>query len=182
MIRSEPGVVMIHDFSDRPQFLASVCRVTDATTTCHADSVYAVYSTTPTIDQTRDLFELRGTIRWENISTTVTPQSHFFWEHAAAVAGLAFDTLQIVAKRGLVPDTILSGACGQLVSVTELAYLDTTFVRNSGNFTHALIGEGGVGEPVRGADVLSQADSKLADPFDDQKHRLLHERSDSLTH
>ncbi len=142
--------VTTHDFSDRPQFLASVCRVTDATTTCHADSVYAVYSTTPTIDQTRDLFELRGTIRWENISTTVTPQSHFFWEHAAAVAGLAFDTLQIVAKRGLTPDTILSGACGQLVSVTELAYLDTTFVRNSGNFTHALIGEGGVGEPVRG--------------------------------
>lgn len=134
-----------HDFSDRPQFLAANCRVTTGTTTCHADSVFAIYSTTPTIDQ-GDLFQSRGTIRYENVSTTGVPLSHFFWEHSRGVAGLALDTLQITADRGATQQILLSAACGELVNINALAFLDTTFVRNSGNFTHTLIGEGGVGE------------------------------------
>ena len=58
-----------------------------------------------------------------------------------------WDTLQVVVDRGpyVAPDTILSGACGITVSINELAFADSTFVRNSGNFTHALFGEGGTG-------------------------------------
>jgi hypothetical protein len=33
-----------------------------------------------------------------------------------------------------------------MVNINALAFLDTTFVRNSGNFTHTLFGEGGFGE------------------------------------
>lgn len=141
--------IVRHDLTDRPQFLASVCRVTTGTTTCHADSVYAVYSTTPTIDQ-GELFKSRSTLRWENISTSGTPQSHFFWEHAAGTAAVTLDTLQIITRRGVTSEVTVAAACGQMVSFPALGLLDTTFVRNSGNFTHALIGEGGIGSPVEG--------------------------------
>src|SRR6185295_5065580 len=62
------------------------------------------------------------------------------------------DTLQVIVDRGpgTARDTVLSAACGVTVTTEELAFLDTTFVRNSGNFTHALIGEGGLGDPPRG--------------------------------
>lgn len=142
--------VISHDFSDRPQFLASVCRVTTGTATCHADSVYAVYSTTPTIDQGL-LFPSRGTIRWEKVSSpsaaTGTPESHFFYEHVEGTAGLLLDTLQLIADRGATQTVILSAACGVLVDFLRIAFLDTTYVRSSGNFTHVLFGEGGIGEP-----------------------------------
>ncbi|MCH7476068.1 MAG: hypothetical protein IIA27_15570, partial [Gemmatimonadetes bacterium] len=60
-------IIEEHDFSDRPQFLGMVCRVTTGSTLCAQDSIIAVYSTTPTIDQGAT-FASRGTIRWENLT------------------------------------------------------------------------------------------------------------------
>jgi hypothetical protein len=132
-----------YDMSDRPAFLATTCRPTTATVNCAADSIFAVFSTTPTPGQTGP-FENRGTVRWEQIGTGAL-RSHFYWEHAEVVPSPESDTLQIIVDRGpgTVPDTILGAGCGRTVSLPELAFFDTTYVRNSGNFTHALIGEGG---------------------------------------
>jgi hypothetical protein len=127
-----------YDFSDRPQYVAA--------TRTPGGSVIALYSTTPTIDQ--DIFPLRGTLRWENL-TSATPQSHFFFEHATAAADPdATDTLQIIVDRPWQPigsrtDTVLCGATGVIVSFDQLPFGDTTFTRNSGDFTHAFFGEGG---------------------------------------
>jgi hypothetical protein len=73
------------------------------------------------------------------------PISHFFYEHAVVAPSPDADSIQIIADHGpvLPADTILGATCGIMVSRDELAFRDTTFVRNSGNFTHALIGEGG---------------------------------------
>ncbi len=149
----ETGVIQIkiteYDFSDRPQYLGTTCR-TAGLTTCHPDSIYAVYSTTPTIDQGD--FPKRGSIRWENIGPSLTAgppafsESHFFWEQAVVPPDPSFDTLQVIVDRGPIAgqETILAASCGVMVDIEQLVFRDTTFVRNSGNFTHALIGEGGV--------------------------------------
>ena len=142
------------DFSDRPQFIGATCRPTDLTTTCAADSIYAVYSTTPTPGQTGPFPNL-GTLRWENLTACLPdpsdcgsvpaekPQSHFFWEHATIPPSTEADTLQVFAERAGVSDTLLFAEEGITVNLPTLAFRDTTFVRNSGNFTHAFIGEGG---------------------------------------
>lgn len=138
-----------YDFSDRPEYLGTVCLPTTGSTNCAADSIYAVYSTTPTEAQAVP-FTRRGTVRWENL-TSAAPQSHLFWEQAEAPPSPDTDTLQVIAYRqGLAPDTVLSAACGITVITPEVGYTDSTFVRNSGNFTHTLIGEGGAVEPVLG--------------------------------
>lgn len=126
--------------SDRPQYVGMVCRSTAGV--CDADGIIAVYSTTTTPGQSVP-FTNRGTIRWENLTSAV-PESHFFYEHARAGVTDATDTLQILIPRGTVTqDTLLGAFCGEVVNITELAFLDTTFVRNSGDFTHAIMGEGG---------------------------------------
>ena len=129
------------DFSDRPQYVGMTCRPAGGVL-CAADSIYAIYSTTPTIDQSD--FPLRGSLRWENL-TSATPQSHFFWEHAVRAPSPDLDTLQILADRGpfAIEDTVLSLAHGAMGLIADLVFQDSTFVRNSGNFTHALAGEGG---------------------------------------
>src|SRR5439155_15704715 len=123
-----------------------ICRPTSGSTNCAADSIYAVYSTTPTTGQSGN-FANHGTLRWENL-TSAAPESHFFWEQAEAGASPGnTDTLQIIVDRGpSIGATVqLSAACGVIVDLKELAFLDSTYVRSSGNFTHALIGEGGGG-------------------------------------
>ncbi len=139
-----------HDFSDRPQYLGMTCR--PGAGACNADGITAVYSTTPTIDQ--DQLPLRGSLRWENL-TSATPSSHFFWEHAEVLPSPEFDTLRVFVDRGpTIPmDTILSTACGVMVNMEKLVFRETTFVRNSGDFSHALAGEGGVIE----AETFAQA-------------------------
>lgn len=131
------------DFADRPAYLGTTCRPTSGTTTCRSDSIYAVYSTTPTAAQGSG-FTNRGTLRSEQVGTGAL-QSHFFWEQAEVVPSSDADTLQIIVDRGpgVAPDTVLGGNCGRMVNMDNLAFFDTTFVRNSGNFTHAFIGEGG---------------------------------------
>jgi hypothetical protein len=133
-----------YDFSDRPQYLAMTCRVAGGTA-CSPTNIIAVYSTAPTQAQ-QAVLQNRGTMRWENL-TSAAPQSHFFWEQAEKLPAPETDTLQIVVDRGPVlgSDILLGASCGRTVNLVELGYADSTFTRNSGNFTHALIGEGGTG-------------------------------------
>ncbi len=144
---SETGLIQLKieqfEFSDRPQYVGMTCRTGAAPPACAADSMIALYSTTPTLDQTE--FPLQGTMRWENI-TAGTPESHFFWEHSvAAFNDDVTDTLQVTVDRGpgIAQQIILSAACGVTVDIEQLTFLDTTFVRNSGDFTHGIVGEGG---------------------------------------
>src|SRR5439155_18582803 len=63
------AVITVHDVSDRPQYLGTVCRVTTGGSTCHADSIYAIYSTTPT-QSSASPFSGRATRLMENLINT----------------------------------------------------------------------------------------------------------------
>jgi hypothetical protein len=158
------------DFSDRPQFVGATCRPTGGGTNCAADSVIVTYSTTPTIDQGIEFAE-KGTVRWENLTACETAvgqdclgpdlapltgdepdsaRSHFFWEHSTVGgndpgSGLV-DTLRVFAVRGRTAETLLYAEQGIMVDREALAFEDTTFVRNSGNFARVFVGEGGTAE------------------------------------
>jgi hypothetical protein len=127
------------DYADRPLFVGTACRNNCAT-------VLAVYSTTPTPAQAT---ASRGYLAWENLTApAAAPQGHFFWEPATGSASLATDTLQVIAVRDTAPglarrDTVLGAGVGIIADFNQLVYQDTTFVRNSGDFNHALVGEGG---------------------------------------
>ncbi|GBD32268.1 hypothetical protein HRbin33_01232 [bacterium HR33] len=141
----EPEITEYH-FDDRPQYVGTVCRGGDCTAGGGGD-VIAVYSTTPTRGQSEP-FPRRASLRWEKLTNLATPESHFFWEHAGVQAtSQSSDTLGIVVRRGGVETELLSYLCGRIVTITELGFLDTTFVRNSGNFARVLVGEGGRGDP-----------------------------------
>jgi YVTN family beta-propeller protein len=143
------------DFSDRPQFIGATCRTTGGTA-CAADSVFVTYSTTPTIDQGQEYSE-RGTVRWENLTACLpdasgactgpgAPQGHFFWEHATVGGndpGGSVDTLRVISIRGRTSEILLYAERGIMVDRVALAFEDTTYVRNSGNFARTFIGEGG---------------------------------------
>lgn len=149
-----------YDFSDRPQWLGAVCNgATSAGAPCN--EVIAVYSTSPTQGQTVPFDKNNGTLRWENLTRR---QSHFFWEHSSGQGDRRADTLEIErfgamdASGAIVghPDslllpflTIADGPGGvqdtvaQVFRIKEIAFRDTTFVRNSANFRRAIMGEGG---------------------------------------
>ncbi len=118
--------------------------------------VVLVYSTVPTAGQTLP-FPNKGTLRWENLTRRT---SHFFFEQAMGNAAGGRDTLEIerfAAKDGngvvlgadslLLPYDQLTSVAGQRysveVDVLQLGFRDTTFVRNSGDFRRAVMGEGG---------------------------------------
>jgi hypothetical protein len=161
------GLVMqtrkVYDFSDRPQFLAAQCE-TRTTGSDACGDVTLVYSTTPTPGQTLP-FAKRGTVRWENLSRCT---SHFFFEQGVGTDDRRADTLEIV-RFAADPSYRLPRTCGTpddstvlvpyqqtitaddgteaiystSVQLDKLGFRDTTFVRNSGNFARAIIGEGG---------------------------------------
>ncbi len=130
-----------YDLADRPQYLGVVCR---HLTGAACDSVFAVYSTAPTPAQPPP-FTSRGYLASENLSAPISAKSgHLFYELATA----GTDTLQIIAVRDTLPgqqirDTILGAGIGDLVDLATVAFQESTFVRNSGDFNHAVIGEGG---------------------------------------
>ncbi|HJR66303.1 MAG TPA: hypothetical protein VJ802_07715 [Gemmatimonadaceae bacterium] len=160
-----------YDFSDRPQWLGAVCKgATTANSPC--TEVVAVYSTSPTLGQNVPFDKNNGTIRWENLTTR---QSHYFWQQANGQGDRRADTLEIErfgsmdasgnivghADSLLVPflqiGTHASGdtaLVANVVRIPELAFRDTTFVRNSGNFRRAIMGEGG---RVLGDDITRNA-------------------------
>lgn len=139
----------VYDFSDRPQYLAATC--INSGIAC--SEVVLVYSTTPTPGQSAPFSNRNGTVRWENLTRGT---SHFFFEQAIGQTAGRGDTLEIVrydANTG-VPTTLVkynqlfgaapdTGRYSIVVQIDKLAFRDTTFVRNSGNFQRAVLGEGG---------------------------------------
>ncbi len=140
--------ITAHDVSDLPQYVATVCRPVTGGTTCHADSVYALYSTAPTGAETAP-FVGRATLRMEKLVNTTNPAllySHLFWEIATTAFSTGTDTLRIELDRGRSygpPIVVLSACAGVTVRLDGMGLGDRTFARNSGNFTHAFFGEGG---------------------------------------
>jgi hypothetical protein len=151
----------VHDFSDRPQYVATTCAGPVSAGAACGD-VMVVYSTTPTPGQSLP-FPNRGSIRWENVTRRT---SHFFFEQAMGQSANRSDTLEIerFAAGGVGSDSILVPArqtittangsfnYSVIVRLDALAFRDTTFVRNSGNFRRAVFGEGG---PVLGSRALT---------------------------
>jgi hypothetical protein len=146
------AVITPHDVSDRPQYLGTVCRVTSGGSTCAADSIYAIYSTTPTQSSTSP-FNGKATLRMEKlVNTTDTLQlfGHLFWEIGELGQNVSGDTLRIELIRpaiatpaGQYRKVVLTACATRIVDIQTFGLGDQTFVRNSGNFTHGFIGEGG---------------------------------------
>src|SRR5688572_28790232 len=144
-----------YDFSDRPQFIGATC----ATTGFECGDVVLTYSTTPTPGQSEPFTKNNGTLRWENLTRGT---SHFFFEQAMGQATNQSDTLEIIRYDGSTGDaTVLVPYMQQatsssgtsnfsvIVQPEKLAFRDTTFVRNSGNFARAAYGEGGLAHGSR---------------------------------
>ena len=147
-----------YDFSDRPQYLGATCEGSGV----GCGDVVVTYSTTPTQGQSEPFAKNNGTLRWENLTRGT---SHFFFEQAVGQAANSSDTLEVLrydANSGeetvLVPyqQKVTSGTRVDNFSIVvdplALAFRDTTFVRNSGNFRRAAYGEGG---PVFGTRAMS---------------------------
>lgn len=152
-----------YDFSDRPQFLGSTC--TGSGSGC--GDVVVTYSTTPTQGQSQPFDKKNGTLRWENLTRGT---SHLFFEQAIGQGQDRSDTLEVIrydantgAATTLVPykQTVSVGGktaeFSVVVKIDDLAFRDTTFVRNSGNFRRAAYGEGG---PVNGTRAMTFDASK----------------------
>jgi hypothetical protein len=142
-----------YDFSDRPQFLGATC--VDAGGVC-GDRVLT-YSTTPTPGQSPPFQSRNGTLRFENLTRGITAAgrtdlrtSHFFFEQAIGQEGARGDTLELVRYDANGLDTVvmlpyqdpISGR-STIVTIGQLGFRDTTFVRGSGDFHRAVFGEGG---------------------------------------
>ncbi len=152
-----------YDFSDRPQYVAATCQG-PATGPAACGDVILVYTTTPTPGQSTPFENNNGTVRWENLTRRT---SHLFFEQAMGQTQGRADTLMVkrFAAQGVGADdsTLVpfkqvvrisstdSAAYSVVVRIPELAFRDTTFVRNSGNFRRAMIGEGG---PVLGSRAM----------------------------
>ena len=149
VVRSAGGeqvLIKAYDLSDLPQYVATVCRVGAAPPNCAADSVFALYSTSPTASSTPP-FNGHGTLRMEKLINTTNRDSmygKFFWEIATVPPGLGVDTLRIVLDRGRGFNKVVLSACaGVTVDIATMGLGNKTFARNSGNFVHAFFGEGG---------------------------------------
>src|SRR5438128_7384932 len=71
---------------------------------------------------------------------------HFFWEIGNVNGSDVSDTLKIVLRRGRPynsTEVILSPCLGVTINFETFGLGDSTFARNSGNFTHGFFGEGG---------------------------------------
>src|SRR3989454_107601 len=141
------AIVTVHDVSDRPQYLGTVCRAAGGGATCHADSIYAIYSTTPT-QSSSSPFNGRATLRMEKLINTTDPNlmyGHLFWELGDLGANVAGDTLRIELLRPSLGfrKVVLTACKAVTIDFPSFGLGDQTFVRNTGNFTHAFVGEGG---------------------------------------
>jgi hypothetical protein len=142
--------ITVYDVSDRPQYLGTVCRPNSGGgNLCNqVDSVFAIYSTTPTVSSTSP-FSGRATLRMEKLTPSLNPANlfgHLFWEIGNVAASGASDTLRIELRRGRpynFSQVVLSACRGVTVDFATFGLGDSTFVRNSGNFAHTFIGEGG---------------------------------------
>src|SRR2546428_2584777 len=136
--------ITIYDVSDRPQYVATVCRPAVGTA-CPPDQIYALYSTTPTVSSTSP-FSGKGTLRMEKLvspTSGFTQFGHLFWEIGATTANLSTDTLRVEEIRGNTSSVVLSACAGVSIKLESFGLGDSTFARNSWNFKHAFFGEGG---------------------------------------
>lgn len=140
--------IELFDVSDRPQYVATVCRPGGGTA-CHADSIFALYSTTPT-ESSAPPFAGRATLRLEKLVNSPTNPAplfgHLFWEIGNSASGRSNDTLRVVLRRGLPYNqtlVVLTACAGVTLDFDTFGLGDSTFARNSGNFTHGFFGEGG---------------------------------------
>jgi hypothetical protein len=142
--------IRVFDVSDRPQYVATVCRVGASPPLCDADSVFAIYSTLPTASSSPP-FTNRATLRMEKLIDSPDPAqlfSHLFWELAGdtTLSSTSRDTLRIEMRRGRPYNdqkVQLTACAGVTILIAAFGLGDSTYVRNSGNFTHAIVGEGG---------------------------------------
>ena len=132
--------------SDLPQYVATVCRPVTGGSACHADSVFALYSTAPTGAESPPFVD-RATLRMEKLINTANNNlkyGHLFWEIATGSFTTGSDTLRIFMSRGRAFGKVVLSACaGVTVKLDAMGLGNRTFARNSGNFTHAFFGEGG---------------------------------------
>ena len=160
----------IYQFSERPQYLGATCRNGIVPLTC--GDVILTYSTTPTPGQFVPFNQNNGTLRWENLTQKAINEnkSHFFFEQAVGQTAGRLDTLQIERYDQILPPTdpsyylnlvpssqpvnrpvsdTVPRFYSVVVEIAKLAFRDTTYVRNSGNFQRAVFGEGGpvLGQP-----------------------------------
>ena len=156
-VNSGGGVDIIltsYEFSDRPFQIAPLCvNYIDANGRC--GRVRVVYSTTPTPGQSSP-FANRGYLAWSELDTAGTRglPVHLIYEYINGGP----DSLQITAVRDTMPgellrDTILGGGVGRLVQISDLPWRENAFVRASGDFLHALVGEGGTVDFARALTV-----------------------------
>jgi len=146
--------IHVFDVSDRPQYVSTVCRVGAAPPACAKDSIFAIYSTTPTVSSAEP-FSPRATLRMEKLRNPAefnfNPDSlfsHLFWELAgdSTLSSASRDTLRVEMRRGRPynQQVVQLSACqGVTIELATFGLGDSTYVRNSGDFTHAIMGEGG---------------------------------------
>jgi hypothetical protein len=84
----------------------------------------------------------------KNTQDTTQLFAHLFWELAgdSTLTSTSRDTLRIEMRRGRPYNqqkVVLSACQGVTILLSTFGLGDSTFVRNSGNFTHAFMGEGG---------------------------------------
>ncbi len=159
------AVITVHDVSDRPQYLGTVCRVGGAPPNCDPLQIYAIYSTTPTQSSSTP-FNGRATLRMEkliNSSDTTQLFGHLFWELGALGQNVTGDTLRIeMIRPTLGQRAVVLTACRQVtIDFGSFGLGDQTFVRNTGNFTHAFVGEGGSNIELSSARVFAYSAKKL---------------------
>src|SRR5438034_733606 len=159
------AVITVHDVSDRPQYLGTVCRVGGAPPNCDPSQIYAIYSTTPT-QSSSSPFNGRATLRMEKlINTTDTTQlfSHLFWELGALGQNVTGDTLRIEMIRPTLGQraVVLTACKAVTIDFASFGLGDQTFVRNTGNFTHAFVGEGGTNIELAFARVFAYSAKNL---------------------
>lgn len=145
-----------YDFSDRPQFIAATCRGTGS----DCGDVILTYSTTPTQGQSAPFSSRNGTLRWENLTQGT---SHLFFEQAVGQEENRSDTLEVRRFDGTTgaESIILPYEQHVVIKLSDLAFRDTTFVRNSGDFRRAVFGEAG---NAQGSRVMTYDATRGMDP------------------
>src|SRR5436190_13478588 len=126
------AVITVHDVSDRPQYLGTVCRVGGAPPNCDPLQIYAIYSTTPTQSSSTP-FNGRATLRMEkliNSSDTTQLFGHLFWELGALGQNVTGDTLRIeMIRPTLGQRKVVLTACKQVtIDFGPCVLGDQTFV------------------------------------------------------
>jgi len=161
-----------YDFSDRPQYIGATCRPSQLDPMKCGD-VIAVYSTTPTAGQSspfpnqgtvrwENLTRKTSHFFFEQAMNQATGRSDTLEVDRYAACSdtpnggrtctgsdsVLVPPYQIATKPHIPKDTadhkaIDSVYYSVVVDISKMAFRDTTYVRNSGNFRRAIMGEGG---------------------------------------